>query len=291
MLFQSQSLAAFYTIEGKEVREPDKGYPANKPGSFEDETALDTLINQIEFVRILSVAANIEDFNKRVLRVLRPLGLTDFVFIRKKTNGVDLPSSSLPSEFLEAYLQEEHFTSDMVLDYLQADNLDPIYLSMVERVIENTLVSTQSFAQNKEIIDLYRRFDFQDVFFIPVQCRKGKSGDRGVFAVMAKGMPYEDLFPLISRSKPVLQLLADAVSFIGQDRFFAKEPSKETINSRPLRLLTTLAKNDVTLSEAADMLCVSLDTVNKHMAQAKKALGTRSQANAVYLAVQKGLIE
>jgi DNA-binding CsgD family transcriptional regulator len=57
-----------------------------------------------------------------------------------------------------------------------------------------------------------------------------------------------------------------------------------------LRLLSTMAQHDVSLAQAAENLCISLDTANKHMALAKQAMGTSSQANAVYLAVRKGLI-
>jgi DNA-binding CsgD family transcriptional regulator len=52
-----------------------------------------------------------------------------------------------------------------------------------------------------------------------------------------------------------------------------------------------MAKCDLSLAEAADNLCISLDTANKHMALAKQALGTGSQAPAVYLAIRKGLIQ
>ena len=85
-------------------------------------------------------------------------------------------------------------------------------------------------------------------------------------------------------------MLADAISFFNEQRFNHIKPENE-IKPKALRLLSTMAKFDLSLAEAADDLCISLDTANKHMALAKKALGTGSQAHAVYLAIRKGLIQ
>jgi len=52
-----------------------------------------------------------------------------------------------------------------------------------------------------------------------------------------------------------------------------------------------MAKNDLTLTQAADKLCLSTHTINKHMAMAKKELGARTQATAIYRAIQGGLID
>lgn len=63
------------------------------------------------------------------------------------------------------------------------------------------------------------------------------------------------------------------------------------ITDKQLELLTILAKNNVTLGGAADKMCVSLDTANKHIAGAKSALDAKTQAAAVFRAVAAGLID
>ena len=88
----------------------------------------------------------------------------------------------------------------------------------------------------------------------------------------------------------ILKLLGQSVAFIGA-RKFPFPGTKSCISAKPLRLLTTMACNNLTLTQAASKLCISLDTANKHMALAKKSLGTGSQANAVYIAVKQGLID
>lgn len=258
---------------------------------FNDDATLDTLINQIEFVRVLSGTKSINDFNQRILTVLEPLGFSDFALVRRKNNGrIEVPLCSMPKALMEMYEAEKYCRHDMVLDYLDAGNLDPIYLSMVKRTIDNVSLMTRTFKRNQEILSLYEQFELYDAYLIPVRFDRGEENERGIFWAIARGVGFDDFSPLVERCKPVLRLLADTVNFIGFTRYYSGG-DQPGMGTRPLRLLSTMAKNDLSLSQAADVLCISIDTANKHMAMAKKALGTSSQANAVYLALKQGLID
>jgi len=106
---------------------------------------------------------------------------------------------------------------------------------------------------------------------------------------MALGVDSDEFAERVKQYYPLLRVLADAVSLISETRFLPAKQDQQ-IKAKPLRLLNTMARHDLSLAQAAENLCISLDTANKHMALAKQALGTNSQANAVYLAVSKGLI-
>ncbi len=259
--------------------------------ALQDDLALDVLINQIEFVRILAGAADIADFNRRIVTVLESLGFSDYVVASKSISGAaNIPFSSMPKELKEAYQAERFSRYDMVMDYMETGSLEPVYLSAIGEVVERASLITQTFKKNLEILALYKRFEVNDAYLLPVKTNRHKGEDKTLFAVISKGTSREEFRQMVERCKPILRLLADAVNFIGETKFYPRK-SRQPINPRPLRLLTTMAKQDLTLAQAADVLCISIDTANKHMALAKKALGTSSQANAVYLALKQGLIE
>lgn len=256
-----------------------------------DDVALEVLINQIEFVRVLSVARDATDLGERMLEVLESLGFSDYAVIRHSPcRAFDVKLSSLSQELIEIYQAEMFYIHDMVLDYLKTDNPEPMFHSAIAGIIESASLMTLAFERNREILGLYKQFEFNDTYFIPVRTNRGAGEDRLLFSIMARGISPDAFRVRIEKCRPILRLLADAVSFI-LDTKFSNHKHKHVPSARPMRLLTVMAKQDLTLSQAASKLCISIDTANKHMALAKKALGTRSQANAVYLALKQGLID
>ncbi len=256
----------------------------------DDERALGVMLIQIDYIRTLSAAKNLESFNKEIISILSNLGFSDYVLVCKSAvNAIETPHSSLPEELFNEYEEGKYCRFDMVLDYINAENTDPILLSMIEHIIESSPMMTYSFEKNLQILALYRKFGINDAFVIPVQSQRGSGYDRAVFSVMALGVDSDEFAERVKQYYPLLRVLADAVSLISETRFLPAKQDQQ-IKAKPLRLLNTMARHDLSLAQAAENLCISLDTANKHMALAKQALGTNSQANAVYLAVSKGLI-
>lgn len=257
------------------------------------DLTLDILINQIAFIRTLTGATSSDDLVHRVTAVLNDFGFSDFSLASQSYNpacGVLL--TTLPEELLAAYRIRRLGQHDLVLDYLKAGNREPLYHSRMIRVIEHSPLRTYSFLQNLAIRDLYREFQFYDQYLIPVQTLRGvRNGEENlIFTVLGKGQRQEEFQQLTHKRRPILRLLADAVVHI-YDSKFSHRHTRLARNPKPLLLLTTMAKHDLTLTQAARRLCISIDTANKHMAMAKKILGTHSQANAVYLALKQGLID
>jgi DNA-binding CsgD family transcriptional regulator len=111
-----------------------------------------------------------------------------------------------------------------------------------------------------------------------------------LFTLVAKGMTSKKFMAITQSRRAVLHLLGNTAIRVYQNKFKSHNPAPR-INPKPIRLLTIMARSDLNLSQAAEKLCISIDTANKHMALAKEMLGSRSQANAVYRAIQKGLID
>jgi len=255
-----------------------------------EEQSLGVMLTQVDYIRRLSSANTPEAFNKQILSMLSALGFTDYALVCKSAlNSIESPHNSLPDELFNEYEEGKYCRFDMVLDYIHAGEADPILLSMIGHIIETAPMMTYSFGKNLQILALYRKFNIDDAYVIPVQSQRGSGYDRAVFSVMAAGTDSDQFLTLVDRYSPLLRVLADAVSLISETKFLPAKQD-ELIKAKPLRLLSTMAQHDVSLAQAAENLCISLDTANKHMALAKQAMGTSSQANAVYLAVRKGLI-
>ncbi len=257
----------------------------------EDDQALGILISQIDYIRNLSSVETVDEFHTEIMQILTGLGFSDYALICKTGVGtVEAPHSSLPDELFKVYEDEGFCRFDMVLDYIHCGIGEPILLSMVTDTINSSPVMTYTFKKNEEILALYNTYGISNAYIIPVRSTKKASQDRGVLTIMAIGMDDAEFRIKAKRFGPLLKVLADAISFLNEHRFNHIRPENE-IKPKALRLLSTMAKCDLSLAEAADDLCISLDTANKHMALAKQALGTGSQAHAVYLAIKKGLIQ
>ena len=255
-----------------------------------EEKRLGVLISQVDFIGRLSGTNSPEEFNKEILELVSSLGFTDYALVCKTSlNSIEAPHSSLPKELFKEYEKGRFCHTDMVLDYIHGGEAEPVRLSMIKQVIESTPLMTYTFEKNLQILALYKKFNIEDAYVIPVSSDRGSGYNRAVFSVMGLGMSREKFAFSIRRYSTLLRVLADAVSFISETHYLPSRPS-ENIKAKPLKLLCTMAMHDVSLAEAAENLCISLDTANKHMALAKRAMGTNSQANAVYLAIRRGLI-
>ena len=113
--------------------------------------------------------------------------------------------------------------------------------------------------------------------------------NRLLVTLMAKGVTKEEFLSLTEARDAVLYILGDTVIRVFQSYFKRYNPAPENTR-KPIQLLTLMAKSDLNLGQAADELCVSKDSANKYMAAAKKMFGARSQANAIYRAIQGGFI-
>ena len=283
-----QRVVAFEPITVKLNKPIERENNLGAEGAQSENWELNTLINQIGFIRELTACEDIAEFNQKIMTIVNNFGFSDYALVRMSTHGaVGLPYSSLPDALAEQYHAARFSQYDMVLDYLKTGNTQPLFLSSIADTISNSPVQTHTFKRNLEIHELYKRFAINDIYMVPVKANRGD--DQILFSVMAKDSSNGDFKDVVELCAPVLKLLADAINFIGDTKFRVRAP-EVMVKPRPLRLLTTMAKFDLTLSQAAGKLCISLDTANKHMALAKKSLGTNSQANAVFLALKQGLI-
>jgi len=274
--------------------------------------SLDALINHIEFVNQITDAKNPEDLVERLLKALNQMGFSDFALMGSPVGQkANFFLSSLPSEFISGYEENHYHRHDMLLDYLKTGISKHLHYSSLQQSLDDAPFHTYTFTRNLEILALYKEFKFNDAYLMPITIDWGDrrnsdknqpqtegdkdkikkaNRDRLMFVVMAKGASKKEFQALTNDSGTAIRLLGDTAIRIHRSKFKTHTPPP-IASPKALRLLRVMAKNDLTLTQAADKLCLSTHTINKHMAMAKKELGARTQATAIYRAIQRGLID
>lgn len=280
---------------------------------FDQGVTTQELTDHIGFVRQLVVSKTPADLRKRLHKIFNQFGFSDFSIIGFSNQyKPHFFLTSLPEELLTSYEDQQLYRHDMALDYLKADNPTHFHHSDIQQIIEGSCFLTHTFDKNRQILDLYKKFEFNDAYLMPYKkiwaeiankeaFRQEKSSENSgkknsgskdgmLFSLMAKGATQKEFLALTKSLSAVLHLLGDTAILVYKNNFSDHNPSPR-IDTKPMQLLTTMAKSDLSLGQAAEKLCISLDSANKYMSLAKKMLGTKSQANATYRALQRGLIE
>lgn len=89
-----------------------------------------------------------------------------------------------------------------------------------------------------------------------------------------------------------IQAVIDCYRAVHNTRFPSSEPVDEVadIAPKPLRVLATLANNDLSIADVAGLLCISPITAHQHIAAARKALNRKTNIGAIKEAIRQGLI-
>ncbi len=250
---------------------------------------------QVQFYWQLFGAEDIREFKQRLLEVIEKLGFSDFCYgltaARCGQSGNVLSSwEQLP----QAYKNQDQECEDMIYQHCEHSQ-KPFFLSEVEGFINGATFESEQFSRTRNIIECYHSNGYCDVYFIPFRTKVGTGICNALLSVMTKDCTQHEFRQIVDKSKTVLHLLAEAVDFIGATKhgnYFDKidKSEKNVIAQKPLRLLEVMVKGNMALKDAADKLCISLDTANKHIASAKKSLGAKTQAAAIYNALKLGLI-
>jgi hypothetical protein len=294
---------------------PDIENPIFDIIGFEQGITPEELNDHVGFVKQLVASKSPADLKKCLLKIFSQFGFSDFSFTGfSHDHKPHFFLTSLPEELLASYQDQHLYKFDLALDYLKADNPTHFHHSDIQQIIEGACFLTQTFDKNQQILDLYKKFEFNNAYLMPYknnrdeiankqidrQKKSGKNSDNQdcgyrdrdgmLFSLMAKGATQKEFMTLTEPRSAVLHLLGDTAIRVYQNNFNSHNPAPR-IDTKPIEFLTTMATSDLSLSQAAYKLCISLDTANKYMATAKKMLGTGSQANATYRALQQGLID
>lgn len=243
-----------------------------------------------------STAKDILDLKQRVGEEIDRLGFSEYSFVHLEGSG-SIESQVLVTfskQCINAYYSAGLYEHDMIIPYAESKQ-SPIYRSCLDEYIDQAPFDSDMTRTMQEIYELNKSFGYYDFYNIPddAKCGSGKV----MLSLTARGCtPYE--FRLkVKGCESTLKLLCEAIGFVTTRKFpdiFLPEIKQEVsiaINPRPLRVLDTLANNDLNISQVADKLCISVVTANKHLETARKAFSARTNYSAIKQAITNGLIE
>lgn len=275
---KSQKLNRYHPVSGEIV-------------SMEDASALYNCHVELYQKILNSTADRIVD---DITSVIASMGFTDFVFGRLSEKALS-SGKILTSRagLLALYRQERFFLHDIVLQHAK-NTTQPIFLSTVERYLKSAPFDAELVSRNLRTMAFYNRHGYSDLYYIPFDIDKGGK-KRLVFSVASRDEKPANFQNKVKQATPALQLLVEFIGFVCSTRFpdilFSGKTAQDIlITPKPLRLLEVLAKQNVTLKDAAAKLCITLNTANKHIAAVKHALGANTQGAAVYRAIKEGII-
>lgn len=231
----------------------------------------------------------------RAHRFIQHLGLTDFSFTRmggKDPDGAMIMSTT-PRVMAEHYLHRNVWEHDLMLQYAAVQTA-PLYQTTVDRYIDDAPFISETIRSNRETRAFIKGFGYEEYYNTPVKAANGNGNI--MLAVTAKNLSVAQIQQLTSNNKIALQILARAIDHIGTRRFpkhflDLSEGREIVISPRPLQLLATMAKENMTLNEAAAKLNMALSTANQHISAIRSALDANSTVAALYRAMKADLID
>jgi DNA-binding CsgD family transcriptional regulator len=260
----------------------------------EDGTFSSTLF-EIRCHQELMRSVDLADMMGRVLKFIQRLGFTDFSVTRMASKDPEgaMIMGTTPLAMAIHYGHKNVWEHDLMLQYA-AVQTEPLYQTTVDKYIASAPFLSETIRSNRETREYIKGFGYQEYYNIPLKAANGNGNV--LIAVTAKNLSPEQIHQLASRSKVELQIIARAIDHIGTRRFpkwflGASESQEILISPRPLQLLTTMAKGNMTLNEAAAHLNMAISTANQHIAAIRNALDANSTVAALYRAIKADLID
>lgn len=243
----------------------------------------------------LSKARDLPELKDKILSFVTRLGFTDFSFGRmaSKNPSAGMVLMTTPNIITDHYRHSDVWQHDLMLQHARACQ-EPIFQSTIDDYVANAPLKTESILSNRETRALVRGHGFYDYYATPLKSTNGNGNV--LLATTAKNMSCVRFKELAEINKEAFAILGRAIDYVGIKKFpnfFLDESESKQIliTPRPLLLLNTMAKGNLTLNDAAQKLGMSLSTANKHIAAARAAFGANTNASAVYRAMQEGFIE
>ena len=268
---------------------------------LDTENANVTRRPRIEFYKDMMESRSPTELIDRAHAAIRAIGFTDYSmgYTTLFPKHYAPTCTTMPEELTSCYRRERLYRYDLAVAHA-AYCEDPVFLLDAVTHAVHSPLKTQVYASFVKLAMLYNHNGYSDLYYFslpaPVERDEGR---RLLFTVGAKNLSDEPFRARVADNCSVLHLLAEALDYVGTKKFpnYFQARGTETTNIRtfgltpkPLRLLRMIATKNVTLREAAERLHISLDTANKHIAAAKKALGAKTTAAAVFIGLVEGFI-
>ena len=261
-----------------------------KEGTTNDHKSED---NKLEFYSKLKRSYNIEDLNTNIIKIINSLGFSDYSFIPlnrdwdyELKNGV---LSSWPEEYWRVFQQDKLYIHDMQASFFRY-NAYPAHTSHIYNYYADAPFDTEVTEKNRMIRQLQHSFGFYETYTIPVQ----SNSKIYLFTLSQQNMDAATFQRRTNSKVNALRALGQAIHAVCSTKFsvLIERPPEKVVDiaPKPLRVLATLANNDLSINEVARKLCISPITAHQHIAVARKAFGMQTNIGAIREAIKMGII-
>jgi hypothetical protein len=262
---------------------------ADLPGDISYQKSLE----ELGWYKFFAESSDVLEFARRIRNGVERLGFSDFSYHRVECkSSADVCMYTTPKRLAEYYDGEGAWQYDPVLLHCATKD-QPIFRSTVNHYIEHAPFANEAFARILKLRDYTSGLGFFDYYHRSLRTTNGNGN--AVLSITARNMRISEFHSKIAKQVEELSLLARVIDYVGSLKFpqhfmDTSESRDVVISPRPLVLLHVLAKSDLTVSQAADQLSISISSVNKHVAALKQAFGAKTLWGALYKATKAGLI-
>ena len=237
----------------------------------------------------LSQAGDIHSFKQHIKNIITDLGFSDYSFIQLARPDIYQPDlSTLPKEMMSQYCNEALYTHDMTLrKALNASEC--FYRSTLDDYIDHAPFNSAMTEAMNTIQKLNQQYGFYDYYHVPVKQYEVPV----LLLVTMRGITPVEFRDKTRGKETSLQILCKAIHSVLHKRFPSNCYSTRnfiSINPKPLRVLSTLANNDLTIEHVARKLNISVVTANQHLKTVRASLGVKTNYAAVKRTILAGLI-
>ena len=247
------------------------------------------------FYSAIKCASSTSDLNAKIVKIIKELGFSDYTFVPLERDwdheGNQGVLSSYPAEYWDIYRENRLYKHDMLVSYFR-QNIHHTYTSFIYNYYADAPFDNETTRCNKDIRQLQHTYGFLEQYAVPVidsEC------NTAFILIIAEQNSEAAAFQNKANSKiPALRELGQAIHKVVTTKFpeLFEGPNTKIadIAPKPLRVLATLANNDLSISDVASLLCISPITAHQHIAAARKALKRQTNVGAIKEAIRQGLI-
>ena len=248
-----------------------------------------------DFYTELKQARNIDALTMQIVKIIKRLGFSDYIFMPLEVDwDQEIQQhllSTYPKDFWKKFRDKKLYTLDILNSFFQK-NTHPIYTSNIYNYYCNAPFENDLVRTNRSIRQLYHALGFLENYTIPIP--GNADNNRFLFTLSKKNMDPEHFQTSTNKVAPQLYALGQAIYKVCNARFptLFEKPKKNIIDiaPKPLRVLATLANEDLSITGVANKLCISPITAHQHIAAARRALNKNTNIGAIKEAIGLGLI-
>lgn len=241
-------------------------------------------------------------FVKRISQALAQLGISHFsMTYMDKAGDADVRITRFPCGLNRKLARLELARYGMVMDYINAGNTVPIFLSSIAKFIQGTPFVTRTIQRSESAINLCERFGFNDLYFMTTANPKG---GKWIFTFGALDKEKPEFRSTVLKHQQTLKQIVDVVARIVATKTEIAQPANANrmsgfdldsgrfpaLEQEAITLLQLLATTGVSMSVAADTMGISRAKAGQTMAVIKLALNASSLAQVIFNALKLGLI-